>query len=79
MSNIGRQTGEQNTMLAFALMVYLNRPCGSSVRKVAKEVWRLHPKGYCCFHSFYKSLCRLTSNYIPNAASGKKNFRHFTR
>jgi len=79
MSNTGRQTGEQNTMLAFALMVHMNRPYGSSVRKTAKDVWRLYPKGYCCFKGFYKSLWRLASNYILNASDCKKNFRRFAQ
>ena len=79
MSNVGRQTGEQNTMLAFAFMVYMNRSYGSSARKVAKDVWRLYPKGYCCFNSFYQSFWRLATNYINNAASGKKYFSRFTR
>lgn len=79
MNNTGRQTGEQNTMLAFALMVYMNRPYGSSVRKTARDVWRLYPKGYVDFTGFYKSLWRLASDYILNAASGKKNLMRFTR
>ena len=79
MSNVGRQTGEQNTMLAFALMVHMNRPYDSSVRKTAKDVWRLYPKGYCCFNSFYQSLWLLASNNIRNAARRKKNFRRFAQ
>jgi len=75
MSNVGKQTGEQNTMLAFAFMVYMSRPYGSSVRKAARDVWRLHPKGYCCFNCFYQSLWRLATNYINNGAGHKKYFR----
>lgn len=79
MNNTGRQTGEQNTMLAFALMVYMNRPYGSSVRKTARDVWRLYPKGYCCFKSFYQALWSLASNNIRNATKSKKNLLRFSR
>ena len=79
MGNVGRQTGEQNTMLAFALMVHMNRPYDSSVRKTARDVWRLYPKGYVDFNGFYKSLWRLASDYILNAARRKKNFRRFAQ
>ena len=57
------QTEEQYVMRAFALMVHMNRPYGSSIRKAAKDVWTLYPKGYANFERFYCSLKRLASNY----------------
>ena len=61
-----RQTANQKTMRDFALMVYLIRPYGSSLRKAAKDVWTLHPQGYAGFERFYCSLKRVASKYGYN-------------
>ena len=54
-----RQTDEQRTMREFAIMVYEARPFGSSLRRVAHEVWRLHPHGYANEEAFYRTLAYL--------------------
>ena len=61
-----RQTDEQRTMREFAIMVYEARPFGSSLRRVAREVWRIYPKGYASFERFYRSLHHLTVKNMYN-------------
>ncbi|MBR1920389.1 MAG: hypothetical protein IJ829_00125 [Kiritimatiellae bacterium] len=51
-----RQTPEQRTVRDFAALVYYSRPYGASKRKVAKDVWRLCPKGYKNFEAFRRAL-----------------------
>ena len=58
-----RQTAEQRTMTEFAFLVHMKRPWGTSLRRTARDVWKLHPHGYRNFESFYANLRRGTANY----------------
>ena len=63
MSRRQRQTAEQRTMTEFAFLVHMKRPWGTSLRKTARDVWKLYPRGYRNFHSFYTNFKQIASNY----------------
>ena len=66
-----RQTAEQRTMTEFAFLVHMNRPCGTSLRKTARDVWKLHPHGYRNFNTFYTSLYINFGHLDPNYINGR--------
>ena len=70
-----RQTANQKTMRDFALMVYENLQYGADLMPVAKAVWKLHPKEYSNFNSFYFSVWSVASKYLMDSTKSKKNIR----
>ena len=53
-------------MRKFALMVYLDRPYGESLRRVAREVWTLDTKVYKSAEALRRSLQRIAAKYGNN-------------